>query len=124
MIRGLALSALALAGCATVPPVSGGADDACDVTVVFGSYAMGVDHQLKVEIQNIIDGDAGVASVVETPWGREGESNLCIHTSSAAAADRLYAVIADLIPEHSNRAPTSVTHRDSRTDQSIWPDAR
>ena len=120
MIRVLALSGLLLAGCATTPPAPTD-DGVCDVTVSFGSYAMGVDHALKAQIQGVIDGEAGVAASQETPWGREGESTLCVRTFNGAAADRLFAAIADLIPATSDRAPTTVTHRDGRTDASGPP---
>lgn len=131
MIRVLILSsvgALALTACAPLEDPNLGYDAdgirVCDVTVSFGSYAMGVDHELKARILALVAQDPGLENTEERPWGREGESNLCIHAPRPGQADHLYAVIADLIPEHSNRAPTSVTHRDGRTDQSIWPDAR
>lgn len=92
--------------------------EGCDLEVTFGSYAMGVDHTLKTEIQNRIDGEAGVASIEERPWGREGESTICVRTFDARGADRLYEAIAAMIPERSERAPTTVTHRDGRSQGS------
>lgn len=96
----------------------------CDVTVSFGSYAMGVDSDLKARILALVDREVGLDNTEERPWGREGESNLCIHAPRPGQADRLFDQIAALIPSTSERAPTTVTHRDGRTDQSTWPDAR
>ena len=122
MIRALA-GALLLAGCAAggsamTGPIGAG----CDLEVIFGSYAMGVDRTLKVEIQNRIDGEASVADIEERHWGREGESTVCVRTFDAAGADRLYAAIASMIAEHSEQAPTTVTHRDGRSQASSWPE--
>lgn len=98
--------------------------EGCDLEVTFGSYAMGVDQALKVQIQNRIDGEAAVQSIEERHWGREGESTICVRTFDAAGADRLYREIAAMIPEHSERAPTTVTHRDGRSQGSTWPENR
>lgn len=117
MIRALAVAIL-LAGCAGGPTLTESGIDGCDLEVTFGSYAMGVDQGLKTEIQNRIDGEAAVSSIEERWWGREGESTICINTFDAAGADRLYAAIAALIPERSERAPTTVTHRDGRSQSS------
>ena len=122
----IAASALLLAAaCAPVAP-SGPISDvqrACDVTVSFGSYAMGVDHELKTRILILVDQAVGLDNMEERRWGREGESDLCIHAPAPGAADRLFEQIAALIPATSDRAPTTVTHRDGRRDQSTWPDA-
>lgn len=121
MIRALAVAIL-LTGCAgdqaVTHPVTPGV---CHVEVTFGSYAMGVDRDLKARIQAVIAADEDVLDVEESSWGREGESTLCISTLSPAAADRLYGEIAALIPEHSERAPTTVSHLDGRRQGSTWP---
>lgn len=122
MIRALAV-ALLLAGCATertvTHPVTPGV---CHVEVSFGSYAMGVDLDLKSRIQAVVAADEDVLDVQEARWGREGESTLCISTFGMPAADRLYDEIAELIPEHSERAPTTVSHIDGRSRGSTWPE--
>ena len=122
MIRVALLGTLLLAGCATAPATPADSDpQACHVTVSFGSYAMGVDAELKTDILAVINADPGVMNVEETRWGREGEFDLCIHAPGRGIADRLYNQIADLIPEYSDRAPTTVTHIDGRTDASGPP---
>lgn len=108
--------ALALAACETVEPPA--IRDGCDVEVSFGSYAMGVDRDLKTRVMAFVDDSDDVVDVTERPWGREGESTLCVLTAGASAADRVYARIAGLIPARSERAPTTVTHRDGRTKSS------
>ena len=77
MIRALAV-ALLLAGCATdqavTVPVTPGV---CHVEVSFGSYAMGVDHDLRTRILAVIEADEDVLDVQERRWGREGEILAC-----------------------------------------------
>jgi hypothetical protein len=121
VIRALA-AAILLAGCAGGPTLTESGIEGCDLEVTFGSYAMGVDQALKVEIQNRIDGEAAVSSIEERWWGREGESTICIRTFDAAGADRLYTAVAAMIPEHSDRAPTTVSHLDGRSHGSTWPE--
>lgn len=116
MIRALAATLL-LAGCATTGqavthPVTPGV---CHVEVTFGSYAMGVDGELRARIQAVVAADEDVLDVQESRWGREGESTLCISTLGMPAADRHYSEIAALIPERSERAPTTVSHLDGRS---------
>lgn len=128
MIRVLILATvgtMALTACAPVQDPNLGYDAdgvrVCDVTVNFGSYAMGVDHELKTRIQALLEADAGVEDVEETRWGREGESTLCIHAPGRGVADRLFNQIAEMIPDQSDRAPTTVTHRDGRSDSANPP---
>lgn len=122
MIRALA-AALLLAGCAAdramTHPVTPGV---CHVEVSFGSYAMGVDHDLRTRILAVIEAEDDVLDVQEQRWGREGESTLCVSTLGMPAADDLYATIAAMIPQHSDRAPTTVSHLDGRSHGSTWPE--
>lgn len=119
------VAAAALTACAPVEDPNLGYDAdgirVCDVTVSFGSYAMGVDRELKTRILALVAEDPGLDNTEERPWGREGESNLCIHAPRPGQADRLYARIAEMIPSYSDQAPTSVTHRDGRSDASGPP---
>ncbi len=120
MIRALALAVgVALAGCGTMEPAA--VREGCDVEVSFGSYAMGVDRDLKARIVAFVDGSDDVVDTVETPWGREGESTLCVQAASSAGTNRIYDRVASMIPAHSERAPTTVTHRDGRTRSSTLP---
>ena len=123
MIRALLLSVF-LAGCAgaqaVTHPVTPGV---CHVEVSFGSYAMGVDHDLRTRILAVIEADEDVLDVQERRWGREGESTLCVSTHGTPAADDLYATIVAMIPQHSDRAPTTVFHLDGRNHGSTWPES-
>ncbi|HEV2082414.1 MAG TPA: hypothetical protein VGR32_08155 [Brevundimonas sp.] len=120
MMRALTLiAALTLTGCETMEPPA--VRDGCDVKVDFGSYAMGVDGELKSRILAFVEGSDDVVDAAETSWGREGESTLCVLAAGASATDRVYGRIAGLIPVRSERAPTTVTHRDGRTKSSSLP---
>lgn len=124
MIRSAAiLLALLVGACAgprhTLQPVI----EQCDVEIVFGSYAMGVDGELKASILRTLSSDPNVADWNDHPWGREGESTVCVHSPNQAATDRFYDRIAALIPTHSDRAPTSVAHIDGRRKEATLPHA-
>ena len=96
----------------------------CEVEVRFGSYAMGVDRELKDSVLQLVREDSGVLSSTESPWGREGESTLCVHTDNARTADRVYEGIVALLPPHSDRAPTTVIHADGRRREVGLPPER
>ncbi|MDZ4362551.1 hypothetical protein [Brevundimonas sp.] len=117
----LVILGLTAAACATVPPGPSTGTTGCDVEVRFGSYAMSVDPDLKRRILSIVQNDPGVETSTETPWGREGESTLCVDLDSAAATDRLYGRIEAVIPPYSDRAPTTVIHRDGRSHSAVMP---
>jgi hypothetical protein len=117
----LVILGLTTAACATVPTGPSTGTTGCDVEVRFGSYAMGVDTELTRRILSLVQNDPGVETSTETPWGREGESTLCVDLDSAAGTDRLYGRIAALIPPYSDRAPTTVIHRDGRSHSAVMP---
>jgi hypothetical protein len=97
---------------------------ACDVEVSFGSYGAGPDAALKDIILKLVDGDPGVAASQMKPWGREGESTLCLTAKDEATANRLYGTIAAQLPSTSARAPTTVRHRDGRSHATTYPAAQ
>lgn len=124
MIRALA-AAILLAGCAaggmSAPDELPMEVDPCDVEIQFGSFAMGIDQDLRARVVAMVEAEPDATSE-EAHWGREGESTICVMTSDARVTDRLYVAIAAMIPEHSERAPTTVTHRDGRSRASTWPE--
>lgn len=93
----------------------------CDVEVSFGSFAAGPDIELKQRISDLVQSNPDVTDSRESPWGREGETTLCLYTRDGAAADRLYAAIVAMIPTRGPRAPTTVTHRDGRAHSTSGP---
>ena len=123
MIRAAVAGLLLLTGCAT-PAVEHVAESGCEVEVRFGSYAMGVDRELKDSVLQLVGEDSGVLSSTESPWGREGESTLCVQTDNARTADRVYEGIVALLPPHSDRAPTTVIHADGRRREVGLPPER
>lgn len=125
MIRLIALFLL-LGACTSSPPSP--ADDrplilktGCDVLVSFGSYGMGVDQELRGRILSFVENSPDAAAWPERPWGREGESSVCVLTDDVAATDRLYEGIVALVPRYSSRAPTMVVHIDGRRHASGMP---
>jgi hypothetical protein len=94
---------------------------ACDVEVSFGSYGTGVDGTLREQIRTLALDDADVITSTDKPWGREGESTLCLRMKDAAATDRLYGMLAAQLPSTSTTAPTTVRHRDGRSRATTYP---
>jgi hypothetical protein len=99
------------------------AQTVCDIEVTFGSYGGGVDSGLREAVLALTRNNPGVTEAENKPWGREGESTLCIRTKDDVTANRLYGAIAAQIPQTSTRAPTSVRHRDGRSRTSTYPTA-
>jgi len=95
----------------------------CDVEVSFGSYGAGPDAALRDSMVSLLKADPGVTASEMKPWGREGESTLCLVTKDEAAANRLYGTLAAQLPSTSTRAPTTVRHRDGRSRATVYPTA-
>jgi hypothetical protein len=114
----------ALAACATMPdvaqqdaapppgaPIIGGVASAiptdCPLTIVFGSYAMGIDQPARARIEALLASDRGVTGFQAHRWGREGEVTLCVRTRAPADATRLFARARVLVPPRP-RGPVSL----------------
>ena len=80
----------------------------CPLRVDFGSYAMGIDRGAADAARELLAGDPGVVSVENYPWGREGETTMCVVTRSAGDAERLFHAISRLFPANP-RGPLSVS---------------
>jgi hypothetical protein len=116
-----AATAEAEAAAQTVPTPAAAATVECDVEVSFGSYGAGPDTALKDSILTLVKADPGVTASDVKPWGREGETTLCLKAKDEAAANRLYGTLAAQLPSTSTRAPTTVRHRDGRSRATTYP---
>ncbi len=96
----------------------------CDVEVSFGSFGAGPDVALRDSIVALVKADPGVTASEMKPWGREGETTLCLVAKDEAAANRLYGTLAAQMPSTSTRAPTTVRHRDGRSRATVYPTAQ
>lgn len=117
----LAVTALA-AACATVPadaaqPAGGRpasiapGDENCDVTIVFGSYAMGIDGQSFDKIDAYLKRRAPAVRYTATNWGREGERTLCVTTRSRMATRKVFNDVRNMLPRVARRGPVEVRSR-------------
>jgi hypothetical protein len=97
------------------------AEAACDVEVSFGSFGSGVDTTLRDQILALTRGNHDVVASTEKPWGREGETTLCLKARDEQAANRLYGTLAAQLPSSSTRAPTTVRHSDGRSRSVAYP---
>jgi glutamate synthase domain-containing protein 2 len=106
--------ALALTACQSVA-VPAEAEAACQVTVRFGSYAMGIDSGAAKAIDALLAGSPDVTNITRTGAGREGEYVLCVQTRDKAKAARLVEQIRPLLPVKP-RGPISVEGPGKRID--------
>lgn len=79
----------------------------CDVTVTFGSYAMGIDQPTFARVEKLLKRDRGVVRSEQKRWGREGEVTICVDTRRKADATRLFSRIRAMFPRKP-RGPVSV----------------
>lgn len=79
----------------------------CDVTVTFGSFAMGIDRRTAAAIEELVRADASVTQVTRSPYGIEGEYTLCVLTRSKAAAARLFKRLKQSLTQPV-KAPVSI----------------
>jgi hypothetical protein len=100
----LLLGASACAGAESAAPAAQGG---CDLTIRFGSYAMGIDTSAAAAVDRILERRAREMSVTRHGGGREGEYGLCIGTASPAAAARLFDEIRAVLPAKP-RGPISI----------------
>lgn len=113
------LASLAACSAGTDPRSSGGespspkpsapaeASAGCDLTIGFGSYAMGIDGQALAAVEARLAADRAVTGVERQGWGREGEVTLCVATRTSADAERLHRDILATLPADP-RGPISV----------------
>lgn len=117
----LAVTALA-AACATVPadaaqPAGGRpasiapGDENCDVTIVFGSYAMGIDAVSYAKVESYLKRHRSGVTYTATNWGREGEKTVCVTTRSRMATRKVFNDVRNMIPRVARRGPVEVRSR-------------
>lgn len=70
----------------------------CELTIAFGSYAVGIDERAYEQIHRLLRSDRGVRAVTRHNWGREGELTLCARTRTRADAQRLFHAIRARLP--------------------------
>ena len=127
----LSVAALA-AACATVPATAaqpeGGrpsiapGDENCDVTVVFGSYAMGIDSQTFDKVDAYLKRGAPTVTYTASRWGREGERTICVTTRNGKATRKVFNDIRNMTPRMARRGPVEIRSRFG-TFQSRPPEA-
>ena len=127
----LSVAALA-AACATVPATAAQpegsrlsiapGDENCDVTVVFGSYAMGLDGQTFTRVDAYLKRRAPAVTANTTSWGREGERTICVTTRYGKATRKVFNDIRNMTPRMARRGPVEIRSRFG-TFQSRPPEA-
>jgi len=89
---------------------------ACDVSVQFGSYAMGIDGRAFDRVQRYAARHPRLVRTSSvTSWGREGEKTVCLTTTSRRGVTTVFRDIRDLIGR-GQRGPVEVRTLDGR----VW----
>jgi hypothetical protein len=86
-------------------------DENCDVTIVFGSYAMGIDGESLGKVERYLKRRAPSVHYTATSWGREGERTVCVTTRSKRVTRKVFSDIRNLLPQYSRRGPVEVRSR-------------
>lgn len=92
----------------------------CDITVSFGSYAMGIDHKALDKINAYAKASKDVTQIKLVPWGREGEKNLCLKVKPEKL-ESVYQQIKSMIPEESKAAWTEIRQKGKKPFRTRWP---
>lgn len=83
----------------------------CDVTVSFVSICCGPDQATETRIRRAVIADHRVVTAYETPWGREGESTLCLRTRTAADARAIATTFSQWVKASASPGLTQVSRR-------------
>jgi hypothetical protein len=126
------LASLAMAGSALAVTPEGGrpgqgpvrgvapGDENCDVTVVFGSYAMGIDGVSFTRVEAYLKRRPNVR-FTSTNWGREGEKTVCVDTRNARQTRRVYSDLRGILPRVSRRGPVTIRSNLGQSYQTASP---
>ena len=75
----------------------------CDVSINFGSHAMGIDGETFAKVTNYAKSSTLPQEGEIRPWGKEGEKEVCLFFKDAQSADRAFNEIKALIPRQGRR---------------------
>lgn len=111
------LLAAALALTVLTPAAASATSPACDVSVQFGSYAMGIDGRAFDKVQRYV---ARHPRLIRTSsvssWGREGEKTVCLTTfNGRKGMTTVFRDIRGLVGK-GQRGPVEVRTLDER----VW----
>lgn len=110
------LLATALTAVLLSPGVSLATGPACDVSVQFGSYAMGIDGRAFDRVQTYVARHPGLVRTSSvTAWGREGERTVCLTTTSRKGMNTVFRDVRGLVGK-GQRGPVEVRTLDGR----VW----
>lgn len=114
-MKTLLASLMALALLAPAPALA--APPACDVSVQFGSYAMGIDGRAFDRVQRYVARHSRLIRTSSvTSWGREGEKTVCLTTAGGRrGAATVFRDIRGLVGK-GQRGPVEVRTLDGR----VW----
>lgn len=84
----------------TASAQSGFAPGKCDLTVSFGSYAMGIDRASFAQVDRLLRRDRSVAKSDQQRWGREGEVTICAKLRRRADLAPLFYRIKAILPRN------------------------
>ena len=110
------LLAAALALTVLTPAAASASAPACDVSVQFGSYAMGIDGRAFDKVQRYAARHPRLIRTSSvTSWGREGEKTVCLTTTTRRGMTTVFRDVRALVGK-GQRGPVEVRTLDGR----VW----
>jgi len=110
------LLAAAFALTLLAPAAAHATGPACDVSVQFGSYAMGIDGRGFDRVQTWVRRHPGLIRTSSVSnWGREGEKTVCLTTRTRKGMAAVFRDLRGLIGK-GQRGPVEVRTLDGR----VW----
>jgi hypothetical protein len=122
MKAAIAIAILILAAACSVPqrPVTEGNasgsffeglfGERCDLEILFGSYAAGIDGKIHGKITALLTKQGDKITSESKNWGREGEKAVCVDVKSERTAALLEKEITTIIAANSPaKGPVTVT---------------
>ena len=116
--------AIILESALLLPAAAHASSPACDVSVQFGSYAMGIDGRAFDKVQRYVAGHPRLIRTSSvTSWGREGEKTDCLTTRTPNGQNVAFAAIRRLVGK-GQRGPVEVRTLNGRVWSSHPPSGR
>ena len=83
----------------------------CDVSINFGSHAMGIDGETFAKVTNYAKSSTLPQEGEIRPWGKEGEKEVCLFFKNAQSADRAFIEVKALIPTKGKEGWTTLSRK-------------
>jgi hypothetical protein len=82
----------------------------CDLEILFGSYASGIDSKSYDQIKALLVKRGSQLSTEQKAWGREGEQAICVSLKNISDTDSLEKEVTAIIAANEpTKGPVTIT---------------